>query len=325
VIAMTVRLLFLWLCCAAVSARTQSLNIGQGGISLSDDGSAVLAPPPIQVGQELEMAELPLSVMPPLFYLNFGTSGRYGPYALAEGTVVGSKQSPHTLRLFDYGNHFTLHPASSTNTAYGPFSATNGAAVTLGKTVMTVVRIPPKLVVSLSHPDKINQTPLIGVAPYNAALVKELYGLRAKYVGLASRVDVETADVEFTDVPRVHSNITGNSFTPVVSPSARDKQNARKGAELSATVFLEKLYGQAFRIRPQAITDGSTYHFGMPPGDYLFCALQRVKDPQAKGIAGSAMAVWWTAFHFDGSHPLTLTLTAENAITWREIFTLDKK
>ena len=320
------RILFCTICSTALLAVGQSMNIGQGGIGLSDrDIAIVRAPPPIQVGQELDMAELPLDVNPPQFYLNYGTGGRYGPYALSDNTLIDNKQSPYTLRMFDYGNHFTLHAANNTNTVYGPFAATNGASVTLGKAVMTIVRFPPKLSVTLNHPDKINQQPMIGIAPYNDALIKELYGLRTKYVGLANRVDVDTADVEFTDVPRVHSKSTGSSFTPVVRTSQRDKQNAIKGAELSAVRFLDTLFGKAFHIRSQAITDGATYHFGMPPGDYILCALQKVKDPHAQGVAGSVTAVWWTAFHFDGEHPLSLSLTAENAITWREIFALDNK
>jgi len=311
-------------CGLALAAAAQTLTTGQGTIGLSDN-AVVLAPPPVQLGQELEMAELPLSMSPPQFYLNYGTSGRYGPYALADNTPVGNKQAPHILRLFDYGRHFTLQAPGDTNAVYGPFPATNGAVVTLGKSVMTVVRFPPKLAVSLRHPDKINQSPLIGIAPYDTALIQQLYDLRAKYAGLANRVDVETADVEFKGVPRITYSSPRRSFSPVVGTSLRDKQNAIKGAELSAIRFLETLFERAFTIRSQAITEGSTYHFGMPPGDYVFCALQKVKDPHALGVSGSATAVWWTAFRFDGEHPLALSLTADNAVTWRQIFAFDKK
>lgn len=323
---MNKRLLLGCACCSTFCAAAQSLSVGQGGIGLSDNDRAVVRTPDrVQVGQELIMAELPVTVRPPQFYLNVGTSGRYGPYALEDNTLIGNKTSPYTLRMFDYGAHFTLHAAGDTNAVFGPFAATNGALVTLGGSVMTVVRFPPQLAVSLSHPDKIAQLPLMGVAPYNGPLLKELYGLRAKFVALANRVAADTADVEFTDMPTVHSRITGNTFTPVVRTSQRDKQNAVKGAELSAVKYLETLFGQAFRVRSQAITDTSTYHFGMPPGDYVFCAMQKVKDPHAQGVAGLATAIWWTAFHFDGEHPLALSLTAENAITWREVFALDKK
>jgi len=307
---------------ATLSALGQNIGIGQGGIRLSEDRT-VLAPEPVRATQDLKMAELRVSESPPQFYLNYGTSGRYGPYALVDGTRVGSEHSPYTLKLFDYGSHFTLH-ASGTNASYGPFASTNGALVTVGNSRFSVLRFPPKLLVSMTHPDKINQAPFIGLAPYDNALVRELYGLRTKYVTLANRVDYETADVELEGVPKIYNNATGNTFSPVIKKSARDKQNTIKGAERTAVRFLESLMGQAFRIRSQAITDGNTYHFGMPPGDYVFCAMQKVKDPQAQGVAGYATAIWWTPVHFDGEHPLTLSLSAENAITWREVFSIQR-
>jgi hypothetical protein len=302
----------------------QSLSTGNG-TDLNDTGHpVVLAPPPVQAGEALEMARLPVSMNPPLLYFNYGTSGRYGPYPLADNIPVGSKQTPYTLRLFDAGRHFTLQAPPPAATVYGPFPATNGAAVTLGHEAMTVLRLPPQLEVSLNHPGKINQLPLIGIAPSTPAVQKELYALRAKYQALANRVDLDTADVAFQNMPRVHSRRSGDILSPVVSTSQRDKQNAVKGAELSAVRFLETLFQQAFRVRSQSASGSSLYRFGMPPGDYVFCAMQKVKDPRAKGVAGSATAVWWTTFTFDGEHPLSLSLTAENAITWREIFTFER-
>lgn len=313
---------------AAVLASGQSLSVGQGGsIGLSDRGesSIVKSVPSVQAGRELAMAGLPVTEAPPEFYLNYGTSMRYGPYALADNTPVGNKQAPYTLHLFDYGDHFTLRAPDGTNAVYGPFSATNGAFVKIGSALMRVVRFPPQLKVTLNHPDKTEQRPLLGIAPYTPTLMRELYALRTKYVALANRVESDTADIEFANMPTVHSRLTGNTFVPTVRTSRRDRQNAVKSAELGAVSFLETLFEQAFPIRSQAITDGSTYHFGMPPGEYVFCAMQKVRDPHAQGVAAATTAVWWTTFRFDGEHPLTLSLTAENAITWREIFTLDVK
>ena len=307
---------------AAGLAHSQSLVTGPGGST--ENAVIIHAPPPVTAGRELRMSELPVSVTPPEFDLNYGTSGRYGPYPLTDGARIGNPQNPYTLRMFDYGAHFTLHSGASTNLVYGPFAATNGTLVTVGPTTFTLIRFPAKLSASIRHPDKINQMPTIGIAAYTPSLAKELYGLRAKYVALANRVDTETADVEFAGVPRIHSRITGNTFTPVVKKSMRDKQNTLKSAELSAVNFLETLFNRYFSIRSQAITEGSTYHFGMPAGDYILCAFQKVKDPAAQGAAGSSTALWWTAFTFDGEHSLALTLTAENAITWRELFTLDQ-
>lgn len=321
---MCTRVLAVCVCWRALAATGQALSTGQGSIHLSGDTREVLAPPSVQVGAELDMATLPITASPPQLFFNYGTSGRYGPYTLADGTLVGHKQAPYLLRLSSPGDAFTLTPSGNTNHVYGPFSAENGTTITLGSSVMTVVRFPPLLEVTVSHPGKVNQMPMIGIAPRTAAVVKDLYELRAKYIALANRVNNDTADVEFAGVPRVHSRVTGNSSTPVVRISGRDRQNVLKGAELSAINFLETLFRQDFMIRSQAIIDGATYHFRMPPGNYLLCVLQRVKGPSAQGFTGSATAVWWTAFSFDGWHPLALTLTADNAITWREIFTLEK-
>lgn len=308
-----------------LALAAQTMNLGPGGVHDGGPEIIVHAPEPVQAGRELEMSELTVQQSAPLFFLNFGTSGRSGPFELADGATVGSKQNPYTLRLADYGSRFTLTPAN-TNTTFGPFTATNGAPVTLGNNLLTVLRVPPELTVSLSHPNRIAQMPLIGIAPLSPGVVQALYDLRAKYVALANRVDRDTADVEFQGVPRIHSGITGNTFTPVVKTSGRDKQNALKGAELTGIGFLEKTFSQAFSIRSQAITEGSTYHFRLPAaGDYVLCATQRVKDPKAGSAAGFTTVVWWTPLHFDGERPLALALTADNAITWREIFSFDKK
>lgn len=322
-LARAIALATVWPACAAFA---QQMNLGPGGVQGGGPEIIVRAPEPVQAGRELHMNELVPQASPPLFCLNYGTSGRSGPFALADGAAVGSKQSAFTLRMVDQGMRFTLHSAANTNAAFGPFTATNGAPVQLGNTLMTFVRVPPEVAVSLAHPSRIAQTPTIGIAPLTPSVMQELYGLRAKYVALANRVDLDTADVEFKGVPRIRSGLTGNTFTPVVKTSGRDKQNAYKGAELSAIGFLEKVFGQCFVIRSQAITDGLTFHFRPPAaGDYVLCATQRVKDPKAAASAGLSTAVWWTAFRFDGERTLTLALTAENAITWREVFVFEKK
>jgi hypothetical protein len=315
----------LGLCCwVALTGAAQSFNIGPNGAQSFDDSYIKLLPEPVKVGKELTMAELPFTQSPAVFYLNVGTSGRYGPYALTDGTVVGSKQVSYTLRMFDYGQHFTLQSIVNTNAVFGPFAATNGAPVVLGNIVMTVVRVPPNVLISLSHPDKINQAPLIGIAPFDDALIRQLYGLRAKYVALVDRVDYDIADTKLEGVPRVTYSYSRRSASPVVHTSERDRQNAIKGAERSALAFLEPLFRQAFTIRSQAITDGATYHFQMPAGDYLLCATQKIKDSSSPSVAGSITAVWWTRFQVDGEHPLSLALSAENAISWRDIFKLSR-
>ncbi len=320
---MEARVIAVLVCVAAGVVLAQSLDIGQGRGGVSGRSAVVMSPKPPAAGQQLRMAELPVFMRPPEFHLDFGTSGRHGPYELAENALVGNQQSPYRLRLSEGGRQFELVSEQNPDTVYGPFPYIDGSKVTVGQAVMTIDRVTPQLEVALRHPAKINQVPLIGIAPYDQPLAEELHALRVKYAALAARVDADTADVQFQGVPRVRSRAVGGNFSPVVQVSKRDKQNARRGAELSAVNFMETLFRKRFRIRSQAITDGSVYHFGLPPGDYILCAMQKIKDPQAQGMFGSVTAVWWTAFSFDGEHPLSMTLTEDNAVTWREVFVLD--
>ncbi len=313
--------------CPALHSAAQSLGVQRGDVTFDTAAEApvVLAPPPLRADGDLLMAALPVVREPIRFHLTFGTGGRYGPYPLAHHARIGPPHAAFLLNLVDQGRGFTLTAPHATNTVHGPFAATNGASVRLGQTEMTFVRVAPVLAVTLAHPDRINQLPLIGIAPDSPALERDLHVLRAKYAALANRVDAETADVFFPGVPRVTTRRSGTLASPTVSPSQRDKQNATRGAELSAVRFLETLMQQHFRIRSQAMTGPLNWQFAMPPGDYLFCALQKVKDPRASGASGLATVLWWTPLTFDGEHPLTLTLTADNAITWRDVFVLARE
>lgn len=313
--------------CPALHLAAQSLGVQRGGVTFdtAPEAPVLLAPPPVRADGDLLMAALPVLREPIRFHLTFGTGGRHGPYPLAHHARIGPPHAAYLLNLVDQGRGFTLTAPHATNTVYGPFAATNGASVRLGQAEMTFARIAPTLTVTLAHPDRINQLPLIGLAPDSPALERDLHVLRAKYAALANRVDAETADVFFHGVPRVTTRRSGTIVSPTVSPSQRDKQNAARGAELSAVRFLETLMQQHFRIRSQAMTGPLNWQFAMPPGDYLFCALQKVKDPRATGVSGLATAIWWTPFTFDGEHPLALTLTADNAIIWRDVFVLERE
>ncbi|HQQ91319.1 MAG TPA: hypothetical protein PLU38_05585 [Kiritimatiellia bacterium] len=275
--------------CPALHLAAQSLGVQRGGVTFdtAPEAPVVLAPPPVRADGDLLMAALPVVREPIRFHLTFGTGGRYGPYPLAHHARIGPPHAAYLLNLVDQGRGFTLTASHATNTVHGPFAATNGAPVRLGQAEMTFARVAPVLTVTLAHPDRINQLPLIGIAPDSPALERDLHVLRTKYAALANRVDAETADVFFHGVPRVTTRRSGTLVSPTVSPSQRDKQNAARGAELSA--------------------------------------VQKVKDPRATGVSGLATVIWWTPFAFDGEHPLALTLTADNAIIWRDVFVLARE
>ena len=275
--------------CPALHLAAQSLGVQRGGVTFdtAPEAPVVLAPPPVRADGDLLMAALPVVREPIRFHLTFGTGGRYGPYPLAHHARIGPPHAAYLLNLVDQARGFTLTAPHATNTVHGPFAVTNGAPVRLGQAEMTFARVAPVLTVTLAHPDRINQLPLIGIAPDSPALERDLHVLRTKYAALANRVDAETADVFFHGVPRVTTRRSGTLVSPTVSPSQRDKQNAARGAELSA--------------------------------------VQKVKDPRATGVSGLATVIWWTPFAFDGEHPLALTLTADNAIIWRDVFVLARE
>ena len=173
-----------WLCCfcsAALQAAAQTIATQHGGVTFDSapEAPVVLAPPPVRATGDLVMATLPVAREPIRFYLTFGTVGRYGPYTLSHNARIGPPHATYLLGLVDQGRRFTLTAPHATNTVYGPFATTDGTSVRLGQAEMTFVRIAPVLTVALTHPDRINQLPLIGIAPDSPALERELYMLRA--------------------------------------------------------------------------------------------------------------------------------------------------
>jgi hypothetical protein len=75
----------------------------------------------------------------------------------------------------------------------------------------------------------------------------------AKYAALANRVDAETASFSSTAFRASRRAARARSSTPTVLPTQRDKQNAARGAELSACGPGNPMQ-QHFRIRTQAMT-----------------------------------------------------------------------
>ena len=203
----------------ASSVCAQSIGIGPGQTRMTDRDVRVQAPEPLRAGQALVMHTLPVRAAPPRFYLTYGTAGRAGPFDLTDGAAVGSRQAAYTLRLTDERQRFTLHADDAAHTVYGPFEISDGAAIQLAGTAMTLRRVPPYLTVSLAHPERVAQRPSIGLAPLTPPVIKRLYELRAQYLQLANRVRYETADVEYANLPRVHSKITGNTFKNTQFPA----------------------------------------------------------------------------------------------------------
>ena len=291
------------------------------GVDRSKTDVILHAPPPVRLGKELRLNAFRLDMTPPEFFLNQGTSVRLGPYPLVNGVKVGDAKAPYTLHVSADGSEFKLQ-SKQDEKMYGPFSTSNRSDFVIGNSPMMLLRVPPEVSVTLNHPSRIGQMPNIGIAPLNPQSIQALYDLRVKIGNIVNRVNIDKADRELLNLPRIHNSYTGNTLKPIFSISDRDKQNADRSGEISSIAFLEKFFVQYCTIRSQAITDKNTYHLGLQlPGDYLLLVMQKVKPPAnaAKGMA-SPTALWWTTFSFDGQLFFSGTLTPENVVTWKNAF-----
>lgn len=105
--------------------------------------------------------------------------------------------------------------------------------------------------------------------------------------------------------------------------SKRDVQNANERAERAALVSLDNFYTKLFHIHWQAITDRSTYHFNMPPGEYILCAMQKLRPPRDRSLSLQPTAIWWTLLTVDGTQAYSLSLDERNAVSWLGVFQLE--
>jgi hypothetical protein len=313
---------------AVMGAAAESLNLdakpnGIGGFQAADRPEAVrLAPEPVQLGNQLKMAHLDLAVEPASVSFMVGTDKRFGPYPLVEGTPFGTSKPPFKLvKITPYG--FSVEAPNGT--VYGPFSKQNGSPVELGKTMLHVMRFPPSLKVSLDSDGTVRRRPSIGIAPLDNDLLKDLNQQRTICANALNRMLADSASVQLQGMPIIHNSITGNDSGNVVSVSKRDKQNAAWMAERTAVLGFENLFAKRFRIRPQAITDnGTVFRFGMPAGNYILLAMQKVQDRNAPSLQGAKTLIWWTAFAFDGEQSYAVALTPENSVTWQDVFGFER-
>lgn len=294
-----------------------------GQLTVIDSPEPVrVAPAPVTAGRGLKMARLDLEYGCPSISFNVGTARRYGPYPLKDGSPVGSGEPPYRLADVRPDGLFSLRAPDGG--LLGPFSARHGAVFRLGGAALTVIRPRPDLAVTLPSGGLARQKPKIGITPVNETLPRALARLKATCVAALNRLNLDTAPVRIEGLPRIHNRNTGRSYANTFAVSGRDRENAERQAEFNAIAALTSLFDKRFHIGPYAVTDGRTYRFRMPPGDYALCAMQKISGKRASSFAPSRTAVWWTFFHFDGERPCSVTLTDDNAADWRGLFLLDE-
>ncbi len=177
--------------------------------------------------------------------------------------------------------------------------------------------------VTVTHADKIAQKPDVFVAPLSPEVIRELYRLRSTYVALMNRVAYESADRRVEGMPRGINRGYGSRTTNIFKKSERDKENSEHRAEKTAVFQLKQVLTKRFNLRTFAMTEHVTHHYKLPDGRYILCVMQRVKNPQSKALLGSKWAIWWTTLTIEKEYPIDIVLDESNAITWREIFSVD--
>jgi hypothetical protein len=302
-----------------LSVSSTTIISPDGAATLGSPGLTVAAPPPLAATGPLSMSEIPAVSRPAGFVLTDAAGRTFGPFAFKEGARVGAASAPYTLELTRDGTFSLIDPRS--RTSFGPFAATNGAPVTVGRTALAFARLPGSLRIQLSHRGAVGTTPLVAAGELTPALQAALYELRNGLVDVANRLAFETASVTIENQPTIITP-SGHRYTPTVRKSLRDRESARRAADLAATALLETFARANLRVPLARDPDGGYRLQPTPSGACLVCALWRVKDEDAITTAASRTVVWWTPVAAEPMADVQLNLNDDCAGDWRSVFRL---
>lgn len=265
----------------------------------------------------LTMHSLHGVMRPGAFMLERGDSQRFGPFDYSDGTRIGSASAGLVLRVAD-ANSFDLENPRD-NSRRGPFPYRDGADLSIGTNLFRVLRLPGRIAGQWRIGGALpGATATLAVASRPAA-APALLELRAQLQALDERVRRESADVLFEGVPTVRGP-AGYRRDNIVNRSQRDRDNARRTADASASLLLERFARQHMPLKLTVGADGAFASPALPNGAYILCGLARVRDVGQPNQAPSRLAVWWTECEI-GKHDLvTYTLDDGNAIGWNGIF-----
>lgn len=313
---------------AACFLLLASALCGQMGVTMPggfDDGSVRSTPlpgtPEASPQGALAMATLPGTVYPGDFLLLSAQSNRFGPYPYRPDAVIGSERFPYTLQVVS-DKEFRLSDPRK-HAMLGPFRYETGTPIAFDQTTLSVLRLPSQVVVTLAPRGRQSREPTLAIAPLTPAVARSLAQFRATFATIFNRLSGELATRSIEGVPIVR-DAYGKTFDGTVKPSLRDRENARRRAETTVGLLLDKFQGDEVSMRAEC-TGNLAYRFaGVPPGNYVLCALWRVQERDALSVAPAALEVWWTPFQIGAQEKLVFTLTADNACGWTGIFKFPK-
>ena len=164
-----------------------------------------------------------------------------------------------------------------------------------------------------------NQTPTLAAAPLTPATLQALGQLRLELAGIYNRLSSATSARSYEGLPHIETNY-GVSRSTVVHVSARDRENARRQAEATAGLALERFQRETMPLKAAPADKGEYRFAALPPGEYVFCGLCRIKDAGATTAATTKRAVWWTTFRVGPHGQVSLALAPGNALDWTGVF-----
>lgn len=303
--------------------------VGAQGLRMLPDGfdnGAVRATPlpgtpEARPARTLEMATLAATVGPGDFVLVSAQSNRFGPYPYRQDAALGSERFPYTL-MVENASTFRLSDPRK-HTTLGPFAYETGTAIAFDQSTLSLQRLPSQVCVTLAPRGRQSHEPMLALAPLTPATAQSLGQLRATLAMLYNRLSGELATRGIEGLPVIRD---GNGFVhnETIKPSVRDRENARRRAESTAGLALERFQRECMPFKAVTV-DNLTYAFpSVPQGTYILCALWRLRERDALTAAPAALEVWWTPCQVGTQEKLTLTLTPENACGWTGIFKFPK-
>ncbi len=299
--------------------RTDGLNrVASGGFD-EEPRVVTQAPPPLVAGPVLEMRETAVRIEPTGFTLKAEDGQVFGPFRLEAGDTVGSPLNPYTLNLVGDPAEAAFTLVSPRGGTLGPFTARTGERVAFGQTVLTLERMPATLSVSVRHAKAAGTPAVIALGPLDESCRRALYALRESLIARANLLAQETAPKTIIGMPTVTTR-HGTRYEPTFQRSLRDQQTALYTADKSAAAFVDSFIRKHLPHRVPPDDDTVRRFRPLAPGKWLLCGMILVKSPYPQPTAASVTAYWWAPFELESDTAATLTLTEENACTWREIF-----
>ncbi len=236
----------------------------------------------------------------------------FGPYVLAEGVGIGGPTQPYVLT--GVTNAVFCLRAREGGGLLGPFACTNGAYVTVKGVLFSVVKPPPLISGTVTHP-ALKTILNVQIMPVTPEFMQELYQLRYLYATLDARHAVQTAPIRTAPVV---TGMPGYRRDGIATRSAHDQARSADSRDRQARPAFDKFVGKFARFTVRSDSAGRFLLPPLPPGNYVLFAEGRSVSPGPGAL--SLTYAWWSTVQVTESGGNAIELNADNAMTWDALF-----